>query len=153
MKDTYDDVDVLLKDLESDIEDTLMDEVLDKVKDIEMFYIKSKVLGAYKPKIYKRRDSSGIDDHNNIVGTIHNMELDVENITEFNDGYGTWNHGVGLAELINDGNSTKGYFYDYPGVFNKPRPFVDYTAEDVDNTSIIDDTLEKGLKRRKWDVE
>lgn len=153
MKNEYDDIDSLLKDLESDIEDTLMDEVLDKVRDIEMSHIQSKVLRAYSPKIYQRRSSDGIDDPNNIVGTVSNGELEVENVTRFNSGYGTWNRGTGLAELINDGNRTNGYYYDFPGVFNQPRPFLDRTAEDVENTNIIENTLGKGLKRRKWDVE
>lgn len=34
MKNTYDDLDELLKDMRSDIEDTLMEEVLDEVKKI-----------------------------------------------------------------------------------------------------------------------
>lgn len=153
MKDAYDDIDVLLKDLESDIEDTLLDEVLDEVKDIELDFVESEVFSAHTPKIYERRTYGGIDDPDNIIGTVSNMELDVENITRFNPGYGTWNKGVGLAELINDGNSTQGYFYDYPGEFNQPRPFIDKTVEKIESTNIIDNALEKGLIKRKWDVE
>ena len=114
MKDLYDDVEELLKSLEADIEDTLMHEVLDEVKEIELRHVEEDVFDVYKPKIYERRDSGGIDDPDNIVGTIQNMEMEVENITPFASGYGTWNRGVGLTELINEGNCTSGFFYDNP---------------------------------------
>ena len=46
-KDVYDDVDILLKDLKSDIEDTLADEVLDEVRDIELFHIEQEIGRAH----------------------------------------------------------------------------------------------------------
>lgn len=152
MKNSYDDIDELLNDIKSDIEDTLMDEVLDEVKDIELKHVEEDVFSAYSPKIYKRRGIGGIDDPNNIVGTVDNMQLSVDNVTEFNDGYGTYNHGVGLAELINDGDSLNGYFYDYPGSFNQPRPFIDNTIEEIEKTDSVENALVKGLKSRKYDI-
>ncbi len=153
MKDLYDDVEELLKSLEADIEDTLMHEVLDEVKEIELRHVEDDVFDVYKPKIYERRDSGGINDPDNIVGTVQNMELEVENITPFASGYGTWNRGIGLTELINDGNSTSGYFYDYPGEFNQPRPFLDNTIEEIERTDDVEDALAKGLNKRKWTVK
>ena len=153
MKDLYDDVEELLKSLEADIEDTLMHEVLDEVKEIELRHVEEDVFDVYKPKIYERRDSGGIDDPDNIVGTIQNMEMEVKNITSFASGYGTWNRGVRLTELINDGNSTSGYFYDYPGEFNQPRPFLDNTIEEIERTDDVEDALAKGLNNRKWTVK
>ena len=153
MKDLYDDVEELLKSLEADIEDTLMHEVLDEVKEIELRHVEDDVFDVYKPKIYERRDSGGINDPDNIVGTVQNMELEVENITPFASGYGTWNRGVGLTELINDGNSTSGYFYDYSGEFNQPRPFLDNTIEEIERTDDVEDALAKGLNNRKWTVK
>lgn len=153
MKDLYDDVEELLKSLEADIEDTLMHEVLDEVKEIELRHVEEDVFDVYKPKIYERRDSGGIDDPDNIVGTIQNMEMEVENITPFASGYGTWNRGVGLTELINEGNSTSGYFYDYPGEFNQPRPFLDNTIEEIERTDDVEDALARGLNKRKWTVK
>ena len=61
--------------MKSDIEDTLLDEVLDKVKDIELFHIKQDVFDVYSPSIYKRRLNDGIDDPDNIVGEVHDMQL------------------------------------------------------------------------------
>lgn len=152
MKKTYDDVNALLKDLKADIEDTLMDEVLDEVKDIELRHIEEDVFSVYNPSIYKRRTADGIDDPDNIVGEVRNMQLEVDNVTQFNEGYGTYNHGTGLANLINDGESLHGYFYDYPGEFIQPRPFIDNTIEEIEQTSSVEDALEKGLKKRKYDV-
>lgn len=151
-KDTYDDIDALLKDLKSDIEETLMDEVLDEVKDIELRHIEEDVFSVYSPSIYKRRLNDGIDDPDNIAGKVSNMQLEVDNITKFNDGYGTYNHGTGLADLINDGESLHGYFYDYPGEFGQPRPFIDNTIEEIEQTDGVENALAKGLKKRKYDV-
>lgn len=155
MKDLYDDAEDLLKELKTDIEDTLIHEVLDTVKEIELRHVEEDVFDVYSPKIYERRDSGegGIDDPDNIIGTVQNMELEVENITPFASGYGTWNKGIGLAELINDGNSTSGYFYDYPGEFNQPRPFLDNTIEEIERTDDVENALARGLNKRKWTVK
>lgn len=152
MKDTYDDVEKLLSDIKVDIESVLLDEVLDEVKRIELEHVRDDVFGVYKPNIYERRNSGGIDDTENIVGKVNNMQLEVDNVTRFNDDYGTYNHGMGLAALINDGSTTQGYFYDYPGEFNKARPFIDNTIEDIEKTNDVENALAKGLKNRKYDI-
>lgn len=152
MKEVYDDIDILLNDIKSDIEDVLMDEVLEEVKSIELEYVKADVFAPYSPKIYKRRGIGGIGDPNNIIGKVSNMELEVDNITQFNDDYGSSNHGVGLADLINDGDNPYGYYYDYPGSFNLARPFLDDTIEEVEQTDSIENALKKGLEKRKYDI-
>lgn len=151
-KSSYDDIDELLDDIRSDIEETLADEVLEEVKDIELKYIEQDALSAYTPKIYERRTSGGIDDPRNIVGYVKNMQLSVDNITEFNSGYGTKHRGTGLAQLINEGDSFNGYFYDYPGEFNQPRPFLDHTILEVEQTDRVENALEKGMRKRKYDI-
>lgn len=151
-KDVYDDIDILLKDLKSDIEDTLMDEVLDEVKDIELSHIEEDVFSVYSPSIYKRRLSDGIDDPDNIVGEVYNMQLEVGNVAEFNDDYGTYNYGIGLADLINDGERKSGFFYDYQGEFERARPFIDNTIDEVEQTDSVENALAKGLKKRNYDV-
>ena len=153
MKSNYDDIDELLIDIQSDIEDVLMDDVLDTIKDIELKHVERDVFFVYSPKIYKRRGVGGIDDPDNIIGTVRNMELTVDNVTPFNDDYGTSNSGVGLAELINDGDNLHGYFYDYPGEFNQPRPFIDNTVEEIEQTDDVENALAKGLRRKKYDVK
>lgn len=152
MKDSYDEIEELLKDIKSDIQDTLCDEVLDEVKRIELEHVRDDVFSVYLPKIYRRRNSGGIDDPDNIVGELYDMRLEVDNDTRFNDDYGTYNHGIGLADLINDGNSTHSYFYDYPGEFNSPRPFIDNTIDEIERTNDVEEALAKGLKKRKYDI-
>ena len=143
---------MLLKDLKSDIEDVLLDEVLDEVKEIELKHIKEDVFDIYSPKIYQRRVVGGISDPDNIVGEVNDMQLEVENVARFNDDYGTYNHGTGLADLINDGENRNGYFYDYPGEFTQPRPFIDNTIDEIERTDSVEKALKKGLKKRKYDV-
>ena len=97
--------------------------------------------------------SDGIDDPDNIIGEVHNMELEVDNITEFNDDYGTYNHGIGLADLINDGESRSGFYYDYMGgEFERARPFIDNTVDEIEQTDSVENALAKGLKKRNYDV-
>lgn len=151
-KDTYDNIDTLLKDLKSDIEDTLADEVLDEVRDIELFHIEQDVFRSYSPKIYERRNNDGLDDPSNIIGKVHDMQLEVDNITEFNDDYGTYNHGRGLADLINDGEGRSGFFYDYPGRFERARPFIDNTIEEIEHTDSGEKALTQGLRKRNYDI-
>ena len=152
MKNSYDDIDELLNDIKSDIEDVLMDEVLDEVKDIELKHIEDDVLSVYSPKIYERRNNNGIDDPDNIIGEVRNMQLSVDNVTRFDDGYGTYNHGVGLADLINDGDGKSGYYYDYPFEGMGARPFIDNTIEEIERTDDVENALSKGMRKRKYDV-
>lgn len=152
MKDSYDEIEDLLRDIKSDIQDTLSDEVLDEVKRIELEHVRDDVFSVYSTKIYERRNSQGIDDPDNIIGEVYDMRLEVDNVSRFNDDYGTYNHGIGLADLVNDGSTTQGYFYDYPGEFNAPRPFIDNTINEIERTNDVEDALAKGLKKRKYDI-
>lgn len=150
-KDTYDDIDLLLNDLKSDIEDTLADEVLDEVRDIELFHIEQDVFRSYSPKIYERRNNDGLDDPDNIVGEVCNMQLEVENVAEFNDDYG-YNRGIGLADLINDGESKSGFYYNFDGEFTQSRPFIDNTIEEIEHTDSVEKALTQGLRKRNYDI-
>ena len=153
-KNEYDDIDMLLNDIKSDIEETLMNEVLDEIKDIELKHVEEDVFSVYSPKIYERRGSGagGINDPDNIVGEVNNMQLEVDNVTQFNNAYGTFNRGVGLATLINDGESRNGFYYDYDGEFTQSRPFIDNTIEEIEKTDSVENALANGLRKRNYDV-
>lgn len=88
MKSKYDDVDMLLNDIKSDMEDVLSKEVFDEARNIELEHIQMEVINRSTPAIYQRRTTGGIDDPNNIVGSVKNMTLTVDNVTQFNNGYG-----------------------------------------------------------------
>ena len=152
-KKDYDSLDLFIKDLQSDIEDVLSKEVFEEVRDIEMEHVRTDVLSTYSPKIYERRNTGGIDEFRNIVGYVKGTHLEVDNMTPFNDGYGTYNHGYGLADLINEGEDGINHlYYDFTRKFILPRPFLDNTQEEINKTDRVDRVLEKGLKRRGYDI-
>ena len=153
MKKSYNDIKALKADLRKDINAVLADEVFNEVRKCELEHIEEDVFSVYNPKIYQRRTVGGINDEQNIVGSVRDMELTVENITEFNDDYGTYTHGRGLADLINDGEHLKGCFYDYAGEFTKPRPFIDRTVEELENSNRLDNALIKGLRKKGIDAK
>lgn len=148
MKKEFDEWDDLMNDIKSDIDDVLSKEVFDEVRDIEMEHIQTDVFSQYTPKIYERRSNGGIDDPRNIVGYEKKMHLSVVNEAQFKDDYGTYNHGYGLPQLINDGDSRNGFYYDFPGVYNAPRPFIDNAVEEVERSERVDFAFEDGMKKR-----
>ena len=148
MKKEFDEWDDLMNDIKSDVDDVLSKEVFDEVRDIEMEHIQTDVFSQYTPKIYERRSNGGIDDPRNIVGYEKRMHLSVVNEAQFNDDYGTYNHGYGLPQLINDGDSRNGFYYDFPGVYNAPRPFIDNAVEEVERSERVDFAFEDGMKKR-----
>jgi len=153
LKNKYDDVDMLLNDIKSDMEDVLSKEVFDEARNIELKYIQMEVINRSTPTIYQRRTTGGIDDPNNIVGFVKNMTLAVDNVTQFNNGYGTYNHGYGLPQLINDGSRSNGFYYDFPGEHNLPRPFVDYAVDEIEKSDRIDKTFQRAMSKRGYDVK
>lgn len=138
--------------MEKDIEDTLSNEVLKKTKEVIMKHVEKDVFKQYEPKIYKRREYGGLDDPDTIIGTVDNMELNVEDIADFASGYGTFNRGRGLARLVNDGEGKSGFYYDYDGIFTQERPFWDNAEDEITSSDIIENALGNGLKKRGYDV-
>lgn len=153
MKSKYDDIDMLLNDIKSDMEDVLSKEVFDEARNIELKHIQMEVINRSTPTIYQRRTTGGIDDPNNIVGFVKNMTLTVDNVTQFNNGYGTYNHGDGLPQLINDGSRSDGFYYDFPGEHNLSRPFVDYAVDEIEKSDRIDKTFQRAMRKRGYDVK
>ena len=127
----------------------MKNEVTDEIKNIIVDQAEREVLDEYTPKRYHRRDSLGIDDPDVYSGRVHgDMELSIENELQFNP-FGSENSGIGLGELINDGEGEYQYDYgefDHDGEYTKPRPYWDKAAEIVENTDRAEDALAKGLK-------
>jgi hypothetical protein len=135
------------------MEDVLSKEVFDEARNIELKHIQMEVINRSTPTIYQRRTTGGIDDPNNIVGFVKNMTLTVDNVTQFNNGYGTYNHGDGLPQLINDGSRSDGFYYDFPGEHNLSRPFVDYAVDEIEKSDRIDKTFQRAMRKRGYDVK
>ena len=153
-KKNYNSLDELVKDLKDDIDDVLSREVFDEVCDIEMEHIQRDVLNRYQPQIYERRSSGGISDRSNIKGKVRDMELTVNNETPYNPGYGTYNRGNDLATLLNEGSGGKRkIYYDFAGEFEQPTYFSENTQTEIDNTNRVERILNKGLKRRGYEIK
>ena len=156
MNKAYSDIELLLKDVQSDIEDVLMNEVMDAVRDVEMEHVRNDVFSVYNPSIYMRRSSGGIDDPENVKGTVKNGVLTVRNDTPFNTDYNSRNKGIGLAYMIEEGgNSEHDYEYGFRSIeapFSQPRPFIQNTIDELDRTDAIEKALQKGLKRHDIDL-
>lgn len=148
MSKRYTNLDNLISDIKSDIEKSLKNEVFEEVRAIELEHVQKDVLDAYSPKDYVRRQKMGIDDPQNIVGVVSGGELVVDNVTPFNSDYFTANKGIGLAELINYGNGR--FYYDYPGAFERPRPFIDRARIEVAKSDRVKKALEKGMNKKGW---
>lgn len=149
-------IDALLADVQKSINKALENEVMDTVREVELKHIQEDVIDVYTPSIYDRRTKGGIQDKENIVGVVKNNKLTVDNITPFNDGYLTKNHGTGLAYMINEGgNSEHDYEYGFRAMeapYSKPRPFIDNTIEELDKTEVLEDALAKGMKKDGIDL-
>lgn len=152
----FTDINALLADAQNSINKALRNEVMDAVREVELRHVERDVLSVYTPSIYERRGSGGIEDVRNIIGTVKDGRLTVENVTPFNEDYGTRNQGNTLAYMINEGgNSEHDYEYGFRGaeaVYANPRPFIDNTVEELDETEIIEDALAKGMKKDGIDL-
>lgn len=143
------------------IDSVLLDEVASGVKDTEQQVIQDVVYSAYSPNVYSRRGANGglSDKENMTESLVAPGELWVENFTPFNDGYDTLNHGFGLDELVEYGDYSSGYCYDYPfskaqePTFLYPRPFTQETMDRLNKTKEYLDQLWAGLRRRGIHVE
>lgn len=142
--------------LQDKIDSALLDEVAAGIKEVEQRAIQDVVYGSYDPSTYSRREThGGLADKNNMEESLVTQgELWVENYTPFNEGYDTLNHGFGLDELVEYGDYSSGYCYDYPWAiyqeptFIYPRPF---TQETVDRLRVSKEHLDQlwaGLRRR-----
>lgn len=147
----FTDINALLADVQKSINKSLKNEVMDAVREVELSHIERDVLSVYTPSIYERRGSGGIEDMRNIIGTVKDGRLTVENVTPFNEDYGTRNRGTGLGYMINEGgNSEHDYDYGFRTIeapYSQPRQFIDNTIEELDKTEIIEDALAKGMKK------
>lgn len=151
----------LEKYLQDKIDSALLVEVARGVKEVEQQAILDVVYDAYTPNVYSRRGVSGglADKENMTESLVAPGELWVENYTPFNGGYNTLNHGFGLDELVEFGDYSSGYCYDYPfsttqePTFIYPRPFTQETIDRLNKSKEHLDQLWAGLRRRGIHVE
>lgn len=145
------------------INQTLQNEVAQKIQETEQKHVFADVYAAYwpLPVMYKRRQTGGgLADVNNMHIENADMEVAVINQTTFNSGYGGGNGGNDLAMLVEHGDGGGGHHYQYPrakdmppyGDFHPARPFVERTYEELVGTHALRTALVSGLRKRGVDA-
>lgn len=155
MKKEFDDLGQLFAYLQKQVDNVLNDEVATTAKKVHRQVIKENVYD-WQPEIYERRGANGgLFDLNNFKALVQDGEAIFQNNTLFNERYGSANRGF-LAALIDGGDGTGGYYYDYPATkhnFKKPRRIFEPTAEKMNQNGLAADMLKFGLNRHGIDAE
>lgn len=136
----FNDIDSLLKYIEENIQDTMLDDVAEVVKDEMSEAIQTSVYRVYQPKYYRRRYGDGG------LGARENLE--VEEIPD----------GISVKDVAPLDNHNPLYDLDdiiVNGLGMQPfdRDFYSETAESLKNTNNHTEALKQGLKKRGFKVE
>lgn len=147
MAQEFNDIDALFNALLDDIKNSVSEEVSKEMIKIEQEHIDSQVYNAYTPKEYSRRlDNGGLRSEGNMQSTINRtndgIEVTVHNSTTGNLLYGNYWEGE-IQNFIEEGI----YMWncDCP-----PRPFIDDTQEEIDNSNRIEEAVERALNKLGW---
>lgn len=143
----------LKKHLQEKINNVLLNQTGEYIKEMELTLIDSLVYDSYEPTKYKRREENGgLKDPNNIeVRLDADGILVVSNNTPFSQEPITANQGNELIGLIEYGSGGyKDYAYEYisksgDSPYTYPRPVISETAEFV-RENLADD-IQIGLRR------
>lgn len=151
-----------LKLVKEKVEDTLLFDVAEIIKNVEIYHVYKDVYPRPESAKYKRRYSQGgIGDKGNLEGYIEEDTLVVANNTAFNpylngfdshDGYSR-NAGQGLDGLVEYGDGGwKSYTYDW-AEGEPARPFIRNTVEDLKAKKDHVRVLAAGLRKRGLSVK
>lgn len=145
----------LFKYLQEEIDESLNSDVLNEIRDAEIYFINQDVLNSYSPKVYKRRLKNGIDSPKNIINVSSETgKLIVRNVTEFNPAYDSQNRGEGLAGLLEYGEGWGGFYYDFSSPkFNKPKRFISDTKAAINIGKLHVLSLRSGMKKRGFKIK
>lgn len=137
---TFKNLNSLCRHIEKQIQDTMVNEVADTVKDNMTEAVHTSVYDAYSPEYYKRRmNNGGLSD-------THNME-----VTEIQNGISVHN-AAPLDNGRNDYNLDEIIVY---GLGNQPfeRDFYAETVERLQENQEHTEALKQGLKKRGIMIE
>lgn len=140
----------LLTYLQKSINDTLLNEVADEVRKVEIETIDEEVYSSYEPEYYARRYELTKED--NIVAELESDGvLAVRNIAPPNrsviGGYDYSSEPTALSRWINEG-AVPNIFNDYDYPWQHKRPFLDKTVEKLNSSDKLSNALKKGLIKR-----
>lgn len=137
---TFKNLNSLCRHIEKQIQDTMVNEVADTVKDNMAEAVHTSVYDAYSPQYYNRRmNNGGLSDTQNMeVSEIQNG-ISVHNAAPLDNGRNDYN----LDEII------------VYGLGNQPfeRDFYAETAERLQENQEHTEALKQGLKKRGIEVE
>lgn len=137
---TFKNLNSLCRHIEKQIQDTMVNEVADTVKDNMTEAVHTSVYDAYSPQYYKRRmNNGGLSDTQNMEVTEIQNGISVHNAAPLDNGRNDYN----LDEII------------VYGLGNQPfeRDFYAETAERLQENQEHTEALKQGLKKRGIEVE
>jgi len=150
----YTSLEALFRDLQKQVNESLLEDVAPVVKDVMRDNILNTVYSAYKPVIYNRRYNEGglLDNENIHSELISDGTISITNETPVNAAYGGDDSAMSLTEQIIEG---KGYDYqgDGTGAYLEPRDFMEDTREELRKTGDHVTALKKGLIKRGFEVK
>lgn len=153
----------VLKAIKEKVQDTLINDVAEAVKNVEIYHVYNDVYSRPESAAYERRYSNGgIGDVRNIEKYIEGDTLVLDNNTEFNpylNGRDSFNgnsmnagRAEGLDGLIEYGDGWNGINYDWAE--NEPgRPFIRNTIDDLNQSKDHVRMMIAGLRKRGLDVK
>ena len=137
---TFKNLNSLCRHIEKQIQDTMVNEVADTVKDNMTEAVHTSVYDAYSPQYYNRRmNNGGLSDTQNMEVTEIQNGISVHNAAPLDNGRNDYN----LDEII------------VYGLGNQPfeRDFYAETAERLQENQEHTEALKQGLKKRGIEVE
>ena len=137
---TFKNLNSLCRHIEKQIQDTMVNEVADTVKDNMTEAVHTSVYDAYSPQYYNRRmNNGGLSDTQNIEVTEIKNGIAVHDAASLDNGRNDYN----LDEII------------VYGLGNQPfeRDFYSETAERLSENQEHTEVLKQGLKKRGIEVE
>lgn len=146
------------KELKKRINNALVNEVSDTVKDVMTDHIIRDVYDKYDPIAYTRRlNDGGLLDRDNMLSDLKgDGVLSVKNIT-LGDKYYTFagdvhisqNYNKPIAGIIESGEGYDVHNWEYDGV---ERPFMKNTAQDIKDNHYHTLAMKQGLERQGLEV-
>lgn len=143
-----------IEELEIYIKEAINSTLQNEVKNAALRTIESSatkvVYSSYDPKRYKRRYSL-LDDKSYTI-TSKDMSISINPNASFNTDFYTKNSGNELAYLVEGGNGSHGYNYDFPMHSNtiypymNSRPFMMQAEDSLEDIAV--EELKTGLLKR-----
>lgn len=140
----FDDLESLLEYVEDDIENVMLTEITEEIKDKEVEVIEEVVYGAYDPLYYqRRREQGGLMDKDNMTSYIEKypdgeIVLFVENDTKVSPATYDSDRNDDLDIIIENGMGGN-------EPYSKPRRFTEETQNRIDREMVLERALKRNL--------